>query len=446
MKMVNLAYDLVIPADAGYIIKTLNSHGYEAFLVGGCVRDTVLGLSPQDWDIATNAKPLEIKGLFDKTVDTGIQHGTVTVVLGTAGYEVTTYRVEGEYVDNRCPSEVSFTGSLEADLCRRDFTINALAYHPAKGLVDLFNGLNDIRKKIIRTVGKPDERFQEDALRMLRAVRFAAQLGFVIEALTLQSIRTNGRLLKNISRERIRDEITKLLLSSHPGRFALINDLGLFSCVFPCLEACLISFEAGYPNSGSFLKHTLKAVSQVRPDNALRWAALLQGILNESRGRFSDSSVMSQRTVPLTQKVLDDLRFDKRIIDRVCRLIKNSTVNIRPDYISVRKAVYAIGDDIFRDLLELMTAAVKSGIQEARKEKLENLNRVKRVYREIKRKRHCLNIKDLAVKGHDIIKLGYTPGKEIGNVLARLMEEVLENPGLNSRQVLLEHARDWLAR
>lgn len=228
-----------IPKPAEEIIETLNSHGFEAYVVGGCVRDSLLGKKPQDWDITTSAKPQEIKTVFGRTIDTGIAHGTVTIMRGKEGYEVTTYRIDGEYEDGRHPKDVTFTSNLEEDLKRRDFTINAMAYHPRTGLIDIFEGIQDLENKKIRCVGNPMDRFTEDALRILRAVRFSAQLGFTIEPQTRAAIKNIAPNLIHISKERIQMELTKLLLSNHPNYVKLVFEYGItpyISKTFVCID------------------------------------------------------------------------------------------------------------------------------------------------------------------------------------------------------------------
>ena len=222
-----------IPKHASDIIKTLSSHGYEAFVVGGCVRDSILGKEPADWDITTSALPEQVKALFPRTIDTGLKHGTVTIMMDKIGYEVTTYRIDGTYEDHRRPNDVTFTSSLREDLMRRDFTINAMAYNEEKGLVDLFGGIQDLNDRIIRCVGNPTERFDEDALRMFRAVRFAGQLNFNIEKETLAAIEAQHAFLKDVSAERIQIELLKLLISGHPEMIRAAYETGLTSVFLP---------------------------------------------------------------------------------------------------------------------------------------------------------------------------------------------------------------------
>ena len=275
-----------IPAEAERILQMLNERGYEAYIVGGCVRDMILGRQPEDWDITTNALPAQVKSVFRRTVDTGIQHGTVTVMMKGHGYEVTTYRIDGEYSDGRHPDRVAFTPSLAEDLKRRDFTINAMAYNRTTGLVDLFAGREDLKRGIIRCVGNPMERFGEDALRILRAIRFSAQLGFSIEEETGQAIRALAPSLAKVSRERVQAELTKLLLSSSPEKIRLVYDMGAAPYVSQAF--CRAgSGECPIPAAIPAKKH-------------LRWAAFLRTAGPET-----------------ASKVLKDLKMDNDTTNRV---------------------------------------------------------------------------------------------------------------------------------
>ena len=228
-----------MPRDVIYIINELYDNGYEAFAVGGCVRDCLLGKTPHDWDITTDASPQQVKSIFKKTVDTGIEHGTVSVILNSVGYEVTTYRIDGEYLDNRHPKEVIFTSNLKEDLMRRDFTINAMAYNDIVGLVDIYGGREDLQKGIIRCVGNAHDRFSEDALRILRAIRFSAQLGFEIDEETKNAMSELASNLKNVSAERIKTELDKMLLSDNCDRFILMSKLGICKVILPEFDAML---------------------------------------------------------------------------------------------------------------------------------------------------------------------------------------------------------------
>ena len=267
-----------LPVKVDNIIKTLEAAGYEAFAVGGCIRDSVLGRTPQDWDITTSAKPQDVKRLFSHTIDTGIQHGTVTVMLEHEGFEVTTYRIDGEYEDARHPKEVTYTVNLLEDLKRRDFTINAMAYNESRGLVDAFDGMGDLQKKVIRCVGNPKERFTEDALRMLRALRFAAQLGFEVEEQTFAAIRELAQTIEKISAERIQTELVKLLTSDHPELIREVYTSGISDVILPEFSVLMQTEQNNPHHCYTVGEHTIHVVQQVENQKVLRLAALFHDI------------------------------------------------------------------------------------------------------------------------------------------------------------------------
>ncbi|MCD7736799.1 MAG: polynucleotide adenylyltransferase, partial [Lachnospiraceae bacterium] len=258
-----------IPPKVERILQVLHENGYEAYVVGGCVRDSLLGRRPEDWDITTSASPMQVKRLFPRTIDTGIRHGTVTVMEGRESFEVTTYRIDGDYEDGRHPNQVTFTSSLEEDLKRRDFTINAMAYSHERGLVDLFGGLKDLREGIIRCVGNPEERFGEDALRMLRAVRFAAQLGFHVTDGVRGSIHELAYTLKKVSAERIQAELVKLLVSPRPHWFRLAYECGITAVVMPEFDRIMEQRQNNPHHAYSTGEHTLIAMKSIPEDKAL---------------------------------------------------------------------------------------------------------------------------------------------------------------------------------
>ena len=267
-----------IPKHASDIIKTLSAHGYEAYVVGGCVRDSILGKEPADWDITTSALPEQVKALFPRTIDTGLKHGTVTIMMDKVGYEVTTYRIDGTYEDHRRPNEVTFTSDLKEDLMRRDFTINAMAYNEEQGLVDLFGGIQDLTDRIIRCVGNPAERFDEDALRMLRAVRFAGQLNFKIEENTKAAIEAQHTFLKDVSAERIQTELMKLLVSGHPEMIRAAYETGLTSVFLPEFDRMMETPQNNPHHIYSVGDHTVHAVETIAPNPVLRLTMLLHDI------------------------------------------------------------------------------------------------------------------------------------------------------------------------
>jgi len=433
---------LTIPVNAEKILRVLENQGFEAFIVGGCVRDSILGRRPDDWDITTSARPEQVKALFRRTVDTGVKHGTVTVLMDKESYEVTTYRIDGEYEDGRHPKEVAFTASLEEDLKRRDFTINAMAYHPDRGLVDLFHGMDDIRAEIIRCVGNPLERFGEDALRILRAVRFSAQLGFSIEAETKTGIEELAPNLKLVSAERIQTELVKLLVSPHPDYFLTAYETGITRQFLPEFDACMETGQNTPHHCLSVGLHTLQSLLNIRPDKVLRLTMLLHDIgkpavkKTDENGRdhFKMHGPAGEK---MASAILRRLKFDNDTISKVCRLIRWHDDRPAPDMCSVRRAVNRIGEDIFPLYLEVQRADMLAQSTYKREEKAARLEGVNECYRKILEEGQCVSLKSMAVKGRDLIAAGYAPGPELGEILNRLLEHVLEHPEDNEKDRLL---------
>ena len=433
---------LTIPVNAEKILRVLEKQGFEAFIVGGCVRDSILGRRPDDWDITTSARPEQVKALFRRTVDTGLKHGTVTVLMDKESYEVTTYRIDGEYEDGRHPKEVAFTASLEEDLKRRDFTINAMAYHPDRGLVDLFHGMDDIRAEIIRCVGNPLERFGEDALRILRAVRFSAQLGFSIEAETKTGIEELAPNLKLVSAERIQTELVKLLDSPHPDYFLTAYETGITRQFLPEFDACMETGQNTPHHCLSVGLHTLQSLLNIRPDKVLRLTMLLHDIgkpavkKTDENGRdhFKMHGPAGEK---MASAILRRLKFDNDTISKVCRLIRWHDDRPAPDMCSVRRAVNRIGEDIFPLYLEVQRADMLAQSTYKREEKAARLEGVNECYRKILEEGQCVSLKSMAVKGRDLIAAGYAPGPELGEILNRLLEHVLEHPEDNEKDRLL---------
>lgn len=445
------SFRIELPASVNAIISTLNKNNFDAYAVGGCVRDSILGREPVDWDIATSAEPCQVKMLFGKTIDTGIKHGTVTVVIDRQNFEVTTFREDGKYEDNRRPSSVKFTSSIENDLARRDFTVNAIAYHPEIGLVDPFSGVEDINNKVIRTVGNPDERFREDALRMLRAVRFSAQLDFTVEEGTFGSISRNSPLIANISVERIRDELTRMLVSENPERFALLYETGLIGYIMPEFGPCFETMQKNPYHIYSVAEHILKSVSYIEKDKVLRWVMLLHDIGKPYTKTTDEKGIdhfygHMHESVIIAEKILKRLHFDNRSVSKICRLIELHDLNIRPDHKEVRKAVNRAGDDIFEELLKVAEADKRAQNPEFLMDKLETIDKIRSIYREIKQKGQCVSLKGLDITGDDLIKAGIREGKRIKVVLEKLLEKVLDDPELNKKDRLLELAERYIEK
>lgn len=433
---------LEIPSKVEFIIKKLEEHGYEAYAVGGCVRDSILGRKPNDWDITTSALPLQVKELFHRTIDTGLQHGTVTVMLEKEGFEVTTYRVDGEYEDGRHPKEVTFTASLEEDLKRRDFTINAMAYHPSRGIVDLFGGVQDLENHIIRCVGNPIERFTEDALRILRAVRFSAQLGFEIEEETTKALQILAENLRFVSAERIQVEMIKLLVSPHPDYLRKAYDAGITKVFFPEWDICMET-EQNTPHHGRCVgEHTLLTLQNIRADKVLRLTMLLHDIgkpvmkTTDENGRDHFKG-HPEAGAKMAVEIMRRWKLDNDTIHKVSHLVKWHGYRPPAEIKAVRRAMNKIGIDFFEWYLEVQMADTLSKSTYKFDEKMERLRGVTQCYHEILEKEQCVCLKDLAVTGKDLIAAGMQPGKEIGETLERLLEEVLENPEMNKKEILL---------
>lgn len=441
---------ITIPVKAWHIINTIMGAGYEAYVVGGCVRDSVLGREPQDWDITTSAKPEQIKALFSRTIDTGLQHGTVTVMQDREGFEVTTYRIDGKYEDSRHPREVIFTPDLKEDLRRRDFTINAMAYNEKTGLVDIFGGMEDIRAGVIRCVGDPLERIGEDALRILRAIRFSAQLGYEIHSETREGIRQLAPTLRNISAERIQTELVKLITSPHPDYLRTAYELGVTKVFFPEFDVAMETEQRHPHHMYNVGEHTLHSLSYVKPDKKLRLAMLLHDIGKPATLTTDESGVTHFHGHPaVSEKMAKDflrrLKFDNDTIRGVCKLVLYHDYgnSVEPDMKTVRKAFSKIGGDVFPALFEIKRADVMAQSDYMRQEKLELIDRWQELYRQVREQNQCVSLKDLAVNGSDLIKAGWKPGKELGFILQKLLDLVLEQPQRNTREALLAEAEKY---
>lgn len=432
-----------VPKGAKKIIETLNGAGEEAYIVGGCVRDALLGKVPYDWDITTSAEPMKVKSLFRRTVDTGLKHGTVTVLDGDDSYEVTTYRVDGEYEDGRHPKEVSFTRSLEEDLKRRDFTINAMAYHPETGIVDLFEGQKDLAQKIIRAVGNPVERFTEDALRMMRGIRFSAQLNFLIEKETFSAICKMSGNLSKVSAERIQVELVKLLVSDYPEKFRLFYEAGLTKVFLPEFDLCMETTQNNPHHCYTVGEHILKAVEKIRPDKTLRISMLLHDIAKPITKTTDEAGIdhfynHQLEGVKLAKNILHRLHFDNDTIAAVCSFVEHHDARIEPTGKTMRKAIHKIGEDRFPDLFDVAEADLLAQSLYQREEKIALNEKRREVYAEIRRNEECVSLKTLAVKGKDLIEAGMAPGKEIGVILQKMLEDVLETPEHNEKAYLMK--------
>ncbi|MGH4138937.1 CCA tRNA nucleotidyltransferase [Clostridium sp.] len=437
--------EMYIPKNVKIILDCIKDNGYEAFIVGGSVRDCLIGTTlPKDYDITTNALPEEIVRLFDKTVPTGIEHGTVTVMIDGDGYEVTTYRLDGKYLDSRRPESVTFVLNLKEDLARRDFTINALAFNEEQGLIDYFGGMEDLKNKTIRAVGEPNKRFQEDALRMLRAIRFAASLDFYIEEKTLEAIKSNSYLILNVSNERIRDELCKMIIGNNTTKaLTTLKDTKLLEFILPELQVAVGFNQQNPHHDKDIFEHTLAVVENCPPKLNVRVAALLHDVAkpncftvdNKGIGHFYGHD---KKGVKISKQILKRLKFDNQSINKISTLV-NEHMNVlpKPTDASVKHLINRVGINLVPDLFALQRAdALGSRFSEIRLVEIEKMEEIAMAILESK---VPLAIKDLEINGEDIIsKLSLKPGKEIGIMLKFLLDKVLENPELNIKEKLLD--------
>lgn len=389
-----------LPYEVEWVIGKIRDAGYEAFAVGGCVRDTLLGRTPEDWDVTTSARPEAVKAIFERTVDTGLQHGTVTVLKNRKGYEVTTYRIDGEYHDGRHPDSVEFTPNLLEDLKRRDFTINAMAYSHETGIVDEFGGMEDLKAGIVRCVGRPEDRFTEDALRLLRALRFSAQLGFEIEESTYAAIKTIAPNLAKVSKERVQAELTKLLLSAHPERILLLKETGLSAQIVPGFDAV-------------FAPALFSELSRLPAEKPLRWAGFL---LCQSAKQ--------------AEAVLKGLKMDNETIGNVSRMIEGAKETLPLEKPAIRRAMSRYTPYQLEGALKLKELMGSPDAEE-----------IRRLREEIIRDGDCVSLKDLAVKGRDLLEAGVERGPMVGEILNHLFDLVLLHPEKNDRELLLKEVR-----
>lgn len=432
-----------IPEAVGGIIDTLEAAGFEAYAVGGCVRDVLLGRRPEDWDITTSALPGQVKCLFPRTVDTGIAHGTVTVLKGKIGYEVTTFRIDGEYEDARHPREVTFTPSLEEDLKRRDFTINAMAYNPKTGIVDLFGGKEDLDRRMIRCVGDASQRFTEDALRIMRAVRFSAQLDFDVEEETREAASRMADNLQRVSMERIQTELVKLLVSHHPEKMRQLYRMGITRVILPEFDAIMDQAQNNPYHCYTVGEHTIHMLQVIRPTKVLRLTALLHDMAKPQCHTVDEQGQdhfygHGEAGAVLARTILRRLKFDNDTVRRTENLIRHHACHLRRDKTIIRRAMNRVGIDAFPQLLEVMEADTLAKSDFTKQDRLDDIQVIRQLYEEICRDRECVQIRDLAVNGQDLIRAGVAPGKEMGNILNTMLEYVIEHPEMNKKDKLLQ--------
>lgn len=438
--------NIAVPKKVKLIIETLKQNGFEAFAVGGCIRDSLLNKAPHDWDVTTNADTDKIKECFSeyRILETGIKHGTLTLMIDSEAFEITTYRSDGKYSDHRRPDKVTFTSNIKDDLARRDFTVNAIACDGEK-IIDCFGGISDIQNRIIRCVGDPAKRFDEDALRILRALRFSAVLGFEIEEKTAKAIRDCRSLLENVSAERIFSELEKLLCGENVYN-VLMSFSEMFAFLIPPLAAC-IDFDQNNPHhSRTLFDHTAYAVSLVKAEPELRFAALLHD-LGKPLVRTTDSGGIShyashqQKSAVLAESVLRGLRCSNKFLSSVSALVISHDTPIESKK-TLKKLMLKYGNGFPEKLFEIKKADIAAQSDYKRKEKLAALKRAQRWYEEIKIADECIKITDLKINGFDLINLGCKEGKKVGEILNVLLEAVLGGELENSADALLQAAEE----
>lgn len=434
-----------IPLGAKKIIEILKNNGFKGYIVGGCVRDSLLDKEPKDWDITTNSPPEIIINIFKKThkvIPTGIKHGTVTL-LGedNAPYEVTTFRKDGKYLDSRRPENVEFINDIYEDLSRRDFTVNAMAYNDEEGLIDYFSGLKDLKSNIIKCVGNPNERFNEDALRMLRAVRFASKLNFSIDKITEKAIKDNHSLIKNISIERIREEFNKIIISN-PFKIQSLYEYGLLNIFLPEYELC-VGVEQNNPyHIYNIHEHTLNSMIHIDEEIYLRLTMLFHDIgkpeckSTDKNGidHFYGHAKISKNK---SEEILKRMKYDNKTIEKVSILVQYHDYEIKETK-SIKKLLNKIGEENLKDLLKVKIADMKSQNPIYFEDRYNKILEIREKLKEVLESNQCFRLNELALNGRDIIELGYGQGKEIGIILNKLLDKVIENPNINTREKLIE--------
>ena len=437
-----------LPEDVKFIFDTLHKNGLEGYVVGGCVRDTLLGKEPKDWDVCTNAKPEKVMSVFEgfNIIPTGLQHGTVTVVINHIGYEITTYRVDGDYSDGRHPDSVSFTSSLAEDLSRRDFTVNALAYNEIEGIVDIFGGIEDLRRKRIKCVGKAVDRFNEDALRILRALRFSSVLDFDIDIETKKAIFEVYKNLDKIAKERINAEFSKLILGINNVKILREYEKVIFY-IIPELKK-LKGFEQNNPyHTFDVWVHSLKTLSEIKEkDLELRLAALFHDIAKpncysideKGVGHFYEHPEISSE---ITENIMKYLKFSNEEISVVTTLIKNHDNQLSPTKKCLRKILNKMEMPLLLRLLELKKADIKAQNPKYI-DRLKDIEDFEEVIENFSVEEECFSLKHLKVNGNDLISMGIKPGKQMGEILNNLLSLVVDEQLVNERNELLKYIKN----
>lgn len=447
--------EIKIPMKARFIIKVIESHGHEAFVVGGCVRDSILGREPHDWDICTSARPEKLLQIFSgekgyKVIPTGLQHGTISIVISGEVFEVTTYRIDGTYSDNRRPDSVEFTNDLYEDLKRRDFTINAMAYNSRSGLIDPFHGLEDINKRIIRCVGSAKERFNEDALRMLRALRFACQLRFSIDNLTAREIDVQFKSLKNISKERINSELNKIVASSE-FPYKLIRFEHVFSFIIPGLSD-LVDFEQNNPyHDFDVFNHTVQALVACSSDDLIvRLAVFLHDFgkphsFQDGKDGIRHFKEHARIGADIADSLLRELRYDNTTRENVVELIKYHDATFIPERKAVKRWLNKLGEVQFRRLLELRKADIMGQKLSYDRKRVSEIGYIEYLIDEVlsDKSDNCFSLKNLMVNGNDIKEaLQLKEGKEVGYWLNEILVHIMDGDLKNTKEDIISWVQE----
>jgi len=435
-----------IPPDVIKILKTFNNSNFKAFIVGGCIRDYLLGRIPKDWDICTSATPTETKEIFrnQKVIDTGLKFGTITLVLNRKHYEITTFRIEEKYLNHRKPENITFTHSIEEDLARRDFTINSLAYNPDTGIIDLYHGQKDIELKLVRCVGNAEERFTEDALRILRAIRFSAKLSFCIEETTKSAIFKCSSLLKNISIERCVEEFNKILLSDYVCDI-LIEYISIFCEFFHELAFLKKNNKQELDIKHSRFSHIAHSLQNAPKDLIIRLTILLNEIIKHDEYIIKEQTLQhSERIIIYNEKVkkiLKSLKYSNYIIKEIIEMIGSYDIRIEPCKIEIKKLLNRLGETRFRRLLVIKNIELKASKNketDTLKKQYQTLKSIRSIFNDIIRKKECYHIKDLAINGDDLLDIGYQKGEKIGITLNKMLDLVINEQVKNDKNAILK--------
>lgn len=433
-----------LPSYVDTVLNTIISHGFEAFIVGGCVRDFLLNRTPNDFDITTNATPLQIEEIFKDyhVIETGLQHGTVTVVIESVTVEITTYRIDGSYSDGRHPDNVQYTSQLKDDLSRRDFTINAMAYNHNVGIVDQFNGIHDLNSKLITCVGEPQKRFSEDALRIMRAIRFSSQLNFSIEKNTSKKVHELKDTLKKVSVERIAVELNKLIMGEKPHEILMLYS-DIISTIIPEIVPCIGFNQHSKYHKYDVWEHMTIAVQNSKKDLNIRLAMLLHDIGkpntftldSHENGHFYNHAYVSAE---IAENILKRLKYDNSTIKKVTTLIRHHDDEFNNVY-NIKKSISTLGQETFFDLISVQQADALSKHDFCSKH-IDELEDIKKVATEIISNNECLTLKDLSLNGNDLKSMGIS-GKSIGDTLNMLLDNVLKGTLKNDRKSLIKHIK-----